>query len=50
MKIHKVLSVVPFAFGTILSTSANEYQFENNKLNQVENAQNPYQPKDKLVE
>ena len=50
MKIPKALSLVPFAFGTILSTSANEYEFENIKLNQVENEQNLYQPKDNLDE
>ena len=50
MKIPKALSVLSFAFGTILSASANEYQFENIKLNQVENEQNIYQPKDKLDE
>ena len=48
MKILKNLSLVPFAFGTILSVSANDYQFENIKLNQVENTQNIYEPKDKL--
>ena len=46
MKILKALSVLSCAFGTILSASANEYQFENIKLNQVENEQNIYQPKD----
>ena len=50
MKIPKALSVLSVAFGTILSASANEYQFENIKLNQVENEQNIYQPKDKLDE
>ena len=50
MKIPKALSIVPFVFGTILSASANEYQFENIKLNQVENSQNIYEPKDKLDE
>ena len=48
MKIPKALSVLSFTFGTILSASANEYQFENIKLNQVENEQNIYQPKDKF--
>ena len=50
MKIPKALSILSFAFGTILSASANEYQFENIKLNQVENEQNIYKPKDKLDE
>ena len=48
MKLLKSLSIVPFALGSILSISANEYQFENIKLNQVENPQNTYKPTDKL--
>ena len=50
MKLFKALSLIPLAFGSILSASANEYQFENIKLNQVENSQNTYQPKDRLDE
>ncbi len=50
MKLPKALSVLSFAFGTILSASANEYQFDNIKFDQVENSQNKYTPKDKLDE
>ena len=50
MKIPKALSLIPIAFGSILSVSANEYKFENIKFDQVENTQNIYQPKDKLDE
>ena len=50
MKIPKALSLIPLAFGSILSVSANEYKFEEIKLDQVENSQNIYQPKDKLDE
>ena len=48
MKIPKVLSLIPIAFGSILPVSANEYKFDNIKFDQVENTQNIYQPKDKL--
>ena len=50
MKIPKALSLIPLAFGSILSVSANEYKFEEIKFDQVENKQNIYQPKDKLDE
>ena len=50
MKLPKALSLLPLAFGSILSVSANEYKFEEIKLDQVENSQNIYQPKDKLDE
>ena len=50
MKILKALTIVPLAFGSILSVSANEYKFDNIKFDQVENTQNIYQPKDKLDE
>ena len=50
MKLPKALSLLPLAFGSILSASANEYKFEEIKFNQVENKQNIYQPKDKLDE
>ena len=50
MKILKALTIVPLAFGSILSVSANEYNFDNIKFDQVENTQNIYQPKDKLDE
>tara|TARA_B100000212_G_scaffold317287_1_gene272811 strand:- start:6118 stop:7227 length:1110 start_codon:yes stop_codon:yes gene_type:complete len=44
----KKLYFIPFALGSILSVSANEYKFEDLKLNKVENTQNLYEPKDKL--
>ena len=50
MKLTKALSLIPLAFGSFLSVSANEYKFEEIKFDQVENRQNIYQPKDKLDE
>ena len=50
MKILKILSFIPFTFGSILSVSANEYKFDNIKFDQVDNSQNTYQPQDKLAE
>ena len=50
MKLPKALSLIPLAFGSILSVSANEYKFENIKFDQVDNKQNIYQPEDKLDE
>ncbi len=50
MKIPKALSLIPFAFGSILSVSASEYKFDNIKFDQVKNEQNIYEPKDKLDE
>ena len=50
MKIPKALSLVPFAFGTILSTSASEYKFEEFKFDRVEKQQDTYVPKNKLDE
>ena len=50
MKLSRAFCLLPFAIGTILSVSANEYEFENIKLNQIENKQNTYKPKDKLDE
>ena len=50
MKIPKVLSIIPIAFGSFLAVSADEYKFDNIKFDQAENAQNTYQPKDKLDE
>ena len=50
MKLPKALSLIPFAFGSILSVSAQEYKFDNIKFDQVEESQNTYQPKDKLDE
>ena len=50
MKISKSLILAPFIFGTVFSTSAEEYNFENIKFNQDKNEQNIYEPKDKLDE
>ncbi len=44
----KALSLIPIAFGSVLSVSANEYKFEEFKFDQVENKQYMYKPKDKL--
>ena len=43
-------ALVPFAFCSILSVTAEEYKFENIKFDQVEKVQNIYHPKDKLDE
>ena len=48
MKLPKALSLIPFAIGSILSASANEYKFDNIKFDQVKNEQSIYKPKDKL--
>ena len=50
MRFFKALSLIPIAFGSFLSVSANEYKFEEFKFDQVENKQNIYEPKDKLDE
>ena len=50
MKFPKALSLLPIAFGSILSVSASEYKFDNIKFDQVKNEQNIYEPKDKLDE
>ena len=50
MKLPKALPLIPLAFGSILSVSAQEYKFDNIKFDQVEDSQNTYQPKDKLDE
>ena len=50
MRFIKALSLIPIAFGSVLSVSANEYKFEEFKFDQVENSQNSYKPKDKLDE
>ena len=50
MKLLKALSFVPLAFGSYLPVSAQEYKFEEIKLDQAEIAQNTYQPIDKLDE
>ena len=50
MKILKALPLIPLAFGSILSVSANEYKFEEIKFNKTEIKQDTYEPKDKLDE
>ena len=50
MKFIKALSLIPITFLPIHSVSANEYKFEEIKLNQSENNQYIYKPKDKLDE
>mgnify|MGYP005710192475 FL=1 len=50
VKIRKSLILFPIIFGTVFSASAEEYKFENIKLNQVEKDHNIYEPKDKLDE
>ena len=50
MKILKELPLIPLAFGSILSVSANEYKFDNIKLNQTQNKRDTYKPIDKLDE
>ena len=48
MKIFKAL--LPFAFCSTLSVSANEFEFNKIKFDQAENSQNIYQPKNRLDE
>ncbi len=50
MKLPTSLALIPLAFGSSLSVSANEYHFDNIKFDQIEKEQNTYQPKDKLDE
>ncbi|WP_288235379.1 inverse autotransporter beta domain-containing protein [uncultured Prochlorococcus sp.] len=50
MKLPKALNLIPLALGSILSVSANEYQFDNFNFDQIEKEQNTYQPKDKFDE
>ena len=50
MKLFKALYLLLIATGPILSISASEYEFENIKLNQIQNHKNTYKPKDKLDE
>ena len=50
MKLPKALSLLPLALSSILSVAADEYKFDNIKFEHAENAQNTYQPKDKLDE
>ena len=48
MKLLKLFSFASFALVPISSIEASEYQFDNIKLDQIDNQQNIYQPKDKL--
>ena len=50
MRIFKALSLIPIAFGSVLSVFGDEYKFEEFKFNQVENKQDLYGPKDNLDE
>ena len=50
MRFFKALSLIPIAFGSLLSVLAKEYNFEEFNFDQVENNQNKYEPKDKLDE
>ena len=50
MKLSRALTLIPLTFGSIFAVSANEYEFDNFKFDQVENMQNTYEPKDKLDE
>ena len=47
MKLFKISSLLPLALGSMMPISANEYQFDNIKYDQIENNQNIYEPKDK---
>ena len=48
MRLYKAL--IPLAFGSIFSVSANEFKFEEIKFDQTENQQNTYEPKDKYFQ
>ena len=50
MKLPRALTLILIAFGSILSVSANEYQFEEIKFDQIANQQNIYETKGKLDE
>ncbi len=50
MKIPRALTIIILASSSISSISADQYNFENIKLNEISNEQNTYQPKDKLDE
>ncbi len=50
MKLFKLLSFAPFALLTLTAVEANEYKFDNIKIDHAEKEQNIYQPKDKLDE
>ena len=48
MKLFKLLCLTSFIFVPLASIEANEYKFEDIKLNQIQNKHNTYNPKDKL--
>jgi len=50
LKLLKLLSLSSFCFIPLTSVEANEYKFDNIKLDQLEDSQNSYKPKDKLDE
>ena len=50
MKFLKALSIIPIAFGSFQSVSADEYKFDNIKYDQFKEEQSIYEPNDKLDE
>ena len=50
MQLSKKLFLIYLVFSWIFSVEAEDYKFENIKLDQVKDLQNTYQPKDKLDE
>ena len=48
MNLSKTFYLITIALGSTLPLSANEYQFDNIKFDQVENNQDIYEPKNKL--
>ena len=50
MNLSRTYALLAFSFSFFLPLSANEYKFEEIKLNQSENNQYIYEPKDKLDE
>ena len=48
MNLSKTSALLAFSLGSFLPLSANEYNFEEIKFNQIENKQDIYVPKDKL--
>ena len=50
MNLSKTSALLAFSLGSFLPLLANEYKFEETKLNQTANKQNIYEPKDKLDE
>ena len=48
MKLSKFIPFLTFTLGSVLPISAEEYQFQDFKFDEVKNKQDVYQPKDKL--